>query len=171
LYDNRFCQRQHCAPTAVCQNVSVNLNSGGTASVTAAQVNNNSTDNCGTVTLDGVSPSSFGCANLGANTVILTVSDENGNTAMCSATVTVNDNMAPMAVCQNVSVNLNAGGTASVTAAQVNNNGSTDNCGTVTLDGVSPNSFGCANLGANTVILTVSDENGNSATCSQQPSR
>jgi hypothetical protein len=73
-----------------------------------------------------------------------------------TATVTVNDNMAPTAVCQNVSVNLNAGGTASVTAAQVNNN-STDNCGTVTLDGVSPSSFGCANLGANTVTLTVSD--------------
>jgi hypothetical protein len=153
------------APTAVCQNVPVNLNSMGSASVTAAQVNNGSSDNCGTVNLVGVSPGTFTCANLGGNAVTLTINDGNGNSATCSATVTVSDNTAPMAVCKNASVNLNSGGTANVTAGQVNN-GSSDNCGTANLVGVSPSSFTCADLGANTVTLTVNDGHGNSATCS-----
>ncbi len=150
------------APTAVCQNVTVQLGAGGTASVTAAQVNNGSSDNCGIASLS-VSPSSFTCANVGANTVTLTVTDVNGNVSTCTATVTVQDNIAPTAVCQNITLQLSAGGAASVTAAQVNN-GSSDNCGIASL-AVSPSSFTCANVGANTVTLTVTDVNGRVSTC------
>ncbi|MCB9273921.1 MAG: hypothetical protein H6564_07760 [Lewinellaceae bacterium] len=49
------------------------------------------------------------------------MTDVNGNSATCSASVTVQDNIAPTASCQNVTVQLNAGGSASVTATQVNN--------------------------------------------------
>jgi PKD repeat protein len=150
------------APTAVCQNISVNLNSSGAATITAAQVNNGSSDACGIASLS-VSPSSFTCSNVGANTVTLTVTDNNGNTSTCTATVTVNDVTPPTAVCQNVTVNLNAAGTVSITAAQVNN-GSSDACGVLSLS-VSPSTFNCSNVGANTVTLTVTDVNGNTATC------
>jgi hypothetical protein len=91
------------------------------------------------------------------------VTDTNGNTATCTSTVTVEDNVAPNALCQNVTVQLNAAGTASVTAAQVDN-GSSDACGIASMT-VSPNAFGCVNTGANTVTLTVTDVNGNSSTC------
>jgi hypothetical protein len=154
--------QDNVAPTAICQNVTVQLNAAGTASVTAAQVNNGSTDNCAIQSMN-VSPNTFSCANVGANTVTLTVMDVNGNSSSCNATVTVQDNVAPTAVCQNVTVQLNASGTASVTAAQVNN-GSTDNCAIQSIS-VSPNSFSCTNLGANTVTLTVTDVNGNVSTC------
>jgi len=152
-------------PTAVCQNVAVNL-SGNTATVTASQILNAalSSDNCGVVTAQSVSPNSFTCSNLGENAVTLTVNDGHGNAATCAATVTVSDATAPTAVCQNLPVSLNSSGTASISAAQVNN-GSTDNCGTVNLGGISSNTFTCSDLGANTVTLTINDGHGNAATC------
>jgi len=60
----------------------------GSASITAADINNGSTDECGPVTLSA-SKISFDCSNIGSNTVRLTVTDATGNTATCSATVTV----------------------------------------------------------------------------------
>ena len=149
-------------PTALCQDVTVNLNASGAATVTAAQVNNGSADNCGVASLT-LSQTSFTCADVGANTVTLTVTDDSGNTAQCTATVTVLDVTAPVALCKDVSVNLSASGTASVTAAQVDN-GSSDNCGSVDL-ALDQTAFTCADVGANTVTLTVTDDSGNAATC------
>jgi PKD repeat protein len=71
----------------MCKNVTVTL-SGGAASVTAAQIDNGSSDACGIASMS-VSPSSFNCTNIGANTVTLTVTDNNGNSSTCTATVTV----------------------------------------------------------------------------------
>ncbi|MCF8459885.1 MAG: HYR domain-containing protein [Flavobacteriales bacterium] len=147
-------------PTAICQNITVQLNGAGTATITAAQVDNGSNDNC-SVTLSAT-PLSFTCANTGANTVTLTATDPSGNTDQCTSTVTVQDNVDPTAICQNITVQLNGAGTATITAAQVNN-GSNDNC-SVTLS-ATPLSFTCANTGANTVTLTATDPSGNSATC------
>jgi PKD repeat protein len=154
--------QDNIAPTAICQNLTVQLNASGTASITAAQINNGSSDNCGIQSVT-VSPNSFSCANIGTNTVTLTVTDVNGNVSTCNATVTVQDNIAPTAICQNITVQLNASGNASITAAQINN-GSSDNCGIQSAT-VSPNSFSCANIGTNTVTLTVTDVNGNVSTC------
>ncbi|MEM6270199.1 MAG: HYR domain-containing protein, partial [Bacteroidota bacterium] len=149
-------------PVANCQNVTVQLNAAGNGSVTAAQVNNGSSDACGIASLS-VAPNTFGCADVGANTVTLTVTDVNNNTSTCTATATVQDNVAPNAVCQNVTVQLNAAGNGSVTAAQVDG-GSTDACG-IASRSVSPNSFNCGNVGPNTVTLTVTDNNNNVSTC------
>ena len=84
----------------------------------------------------------------------LTVTDAAGNTDQCTATVTVEDNVSPTAVCQPVTVQLDGSGNATVTAAQVDG-GSSDNC-SITSMSVSPSTFTCANAGANTVTLTVS---------------
>ncbi|MFM7822461.1 MAG: HYR domain-containing protein, partial [Bacteroidota bacterium] len=132
-------------------------------SITASQVNNGSSDNCGIASV-AVSQTSFTCANFGANTFTLTVTDVNGNFSSCTATVTIVDNIAPTAVCQNISVYLNALGTASITASQINN-GSSDNCGIASMS-LSKTSFNCSNVGNNAVTLTVTDVNGNSSTCS-----
>jgi hypothetical protein len=75
-------------PIAVCQDVTLTLNTSGTAGITAAQVNDGSSDNCGIAGLS-VSPNSFDCSDLGANTVTLTVTDQCNNTATCTANVTV----------------------------------------------------------------------------------
>jgi gliding motility-associated-like protein len=153
--------RDAVAPVVVTRPVTVQLNAAGTATVTAAQVNNGSTDNCSIATIT-VSPTSFTCANVGPNTVTLTATDASGNTSTGTAVVTVQDLVAPTVVTQPVTVLLNANGQASITAAQINN-GSTDNCGVNSVT-VSPSTFTCANLGPNTVTLTVTDVNGNTAT-------
>ena len=81
----------------------------------------------------------------------------------CTFDVTVEDNEAPNAVCQNWTVELNANGYGSITAAQIDG-GSNDACGIASLS-VSPSSFNCGNLGGNTVTLTVTDNNQNPSTC------
>jgi hypothetical protein len=97
------------------------------------------------------------------NTVILTVTDNNMNTSTCSANVVVQDLVAPIANCQAVSVWLDGLGGATATALSVNN-GSTDACGIYSYELID-STFTCANIGNNTVTLTVTDVNNNSATC------
>jgi gliding motility-associated-like protein len=154
--------RDAVAPVAVTRPVTLQLNASGTATLTAAQVDNGSSDNCSIATMI-VSPNTFTCANVGTNTVTLTVTDASGNSSTpVTAVVTVQDQVDPTVVTQPVTVQLSSAGTASITAAQVNNN-SSDNCSIATMT-VSPNTFTCANLGANTVTLTVTDVNGNIST-------
>ncbi|MCB0533607.1 MAG: hypothetical protein KDD14_15515 [Saprospiraceae bacterium] len=149
-------------PTALCQNVTVELNSGGTGSTTAAAVNNGSSDACGIQGLS-LSKTSFNCSEVGANTVTLTVTDVNSNTNTCTATVTVEDNVPPTANCRDVTVELNASGMGSTTAAAVDNS-SQDACGGQGLS-LSKTTFDCSNVGANTVTLIVTDVNSNANTC------
>jgi hypothetical protein len=52
---------------------------------------------------------------VGAQTVTLTVTDANGNTSTCDATVTIEDNIAPTAICQNITVQLDATGNVTIT--------------------------------------------------------
>ena len=153
---------ENTPPTAVCQDITIQLDATGNASIVGADVDGGSFDNCGTTTLN-VNPSTFDCSDLGANTVTLTATDASGNSASCTATVTVEDNIDPAAICQDITVQLDASGNATVSAANVNN-GSTDNCSITNLS-VTPNSFSCANLGTNTVTLTVSDGAGNTSSC------
>ena len=68
--------------------------------------------------------------------------DPSGNFATVTQTITVNDQTAPIAVCQPVTAYLNAFGNATITAAQVNN-GSTDNCGVASMS-LSKTTFTCA---------------------------
>ncbi len=150
------------APTARCNNLSPILSPGGTVSISVGQVNNASTDNCSIATT-AISASTFTCANVGPNNVVLTVTDIFGNVGTCTSVVTVTDTVAPQAVCRNVTAYLNGAGTTSVTTAQVNN-GSTDNCGTVVL-ALSATSFVCTQTGSNNVTLTVTDGFGNARTC------
>ncbi|MCK6639339.1 MAG: HYR domain-containing protein [Bacteroidia bacterium] len=148
-------------PVVNTQNLTLQLNAAGTASIIPAMVNNGSTDACGIASMS-VSPNSFSCANIGANTVTLTVTDVNGNSRTGTAIVTVADTVHPVAICQNISVTL-SGGTATITGAMINN-GSYDNCSVASLS-ASPNTFTCSNTGANTVTLTVTDQSGNSSSC------
>ncbi|WP_452608620.1 collagen-binding domain-containing protein [Roseivirga echinicomitans] len=149
------------APTVITQNITVSLDASGNAIITADQINNGSSDNCGIASVT-VSKTSFDCSNIGSNTVTLTVTDNNGNTSTKTATVTIVDNITPTVITQNIAVSLDASGNASITAAQVDN-GSSDNCGIASVT-VSKTNFDCSNIGTNTVTLTVTDNNGNTST-------
>ncbi len=150
------------APIALCQNITVQLDATGNTSIVAGDIDNGSSDNCGIATLTA-SQTTFDCSNIGANTVTLTVEDIHGNTSTCTATVTVEDNVAPVALCQDIIVQLDAAGNATITGNDIDN-GSSDACGIASVT-VAPNSFTCGNIGANAVVLTVTDNNGNVSTC------
>ncbi len=149
-------------PTALCQNITVQLDATGNASIAAADIDGGSTDACGIASL-AASPNTFNCSNVGANTVTLTVTDNNGNTATCSATVTVEDNVSPTVTCQALTVQLDGSGNASIVATDLVN-ASSDNCG-VASTSADVTSFTCADVGPNTVTVTVTDVNGNTSTC------
>ncbi len=101
----------------------------------------------------------------GTTTVTWIVTDDTGNTASCEQTVTVNDDEDPIAICQDITVQLNADGHVVITANEIDN-GSNDNCGIVGSLTIDKDTFDSSDIGANTVELTVTDINGNTATCS-----
>ena len=148
-------------PVAIAQNITLQLDASGAASIAASQIDNGSSDACGIATIT-VSQESFDCSHVGANEITLTVTDNNGNVSTDIATVTVEDKVDPEAIAQDLTVELDASGAGSITAAQIDN-GSSDACGIATMT-VSQESFDCTHLGANTVTLTVTDNNGNEST-------
>ncbi|TVZ57636.1 putative secreted protein (Por secretion system target) [Flavobacteriaceae bacterium MAR_2010_105] len=127
----------------------------------ASGIDNGSNDACGIQSL-ALSKTSFNCSEVGSNTVILTVTDNNGNQSTCTATVTVEDHVAPIALCQDITIQLDAAGAASIVPADIDG-GSSDACG-FTL-AASKTTFDCSNVGTNTVTLTVTDANGNATNC------
>ena len=74
--------------------VTLYLDAAGNASLTAMDLDNGSTFDCGFLNMD-ISRSSFSCANLGYNQVFLNVEDVNGNTDECSTNVYVRDELPP----------------------------------------------------------------------------
>lgn len=107
----------------------------------------------------GVESLSFDCSNVGDNPVTLLVTDVNGNVSTADATVTVEDNVAAEVITQNITVQLNANGSASITTAMIDN-GSNDACGIAGYE-LNQYDFDCSHVGNNTVTLTVTDVNGN----------
>ncbi|MEM7572752.1 MAG: HYR domain-containing protein [Bacteroidota bacterium] len=150
------------APTAVCQAATVMLDANGVGTLLAQALDGGSSDNCGIASFSA-SQTSFGCVDVGDQTITLTAADASGNSASCSATVTVVDQVAPTAICQDITLDLDASGQASLTTAQIDN-GSTDACGVANLS-LDMNSFDCTQVGPNTITLTAMDVNGNSNTC------
>jgi outer membrane protein assembly factor BamB len=146
------------APVAQCQNVTVSAdeNCQADADINAGSYDPDPDDS---ITLQQ-NPS--GPYAIGATEVTLTVTDLEGESDSCVATVTVVDNTAPNVQTKNVIVQLNSGGTASITADDIDN-GSSDTCGIASMT-VAPSEFTCADLGDNTVTLEVTDVNGNSGT-------
>ncbi len=152
-------------PNAVCQDITVQLDASGNVSIVGTQVDGGSSDACGIASFD-VSPSTFTCANIGANTVTLTVTDNNGNTDNCTATVTVEDNIAPIITCPADIVVANIAGTCGNTVNYTLPT-ATDNCGIASIiqtAGLPSGSVFPPNTTTNTFEVT--DVNGNTATCS-----
>ncbi|MDP5091975.1 MAG: tandem-95 repeat protein, partial [Polaribacter sp.] len=83
------CNTDTTPPTAIAQDITITLNAQGTATITAAQINNNSIDNSGGALTYSINKTDFTCDDLGINQVTLTVTDEAGNSAIATANVTV----------------------------------------------------------------------------------
>ncbi|MEY3368752.1 MAG: hypothetical protein RI973_1907, partial [Bacteroidota bacterium] len=87
--------------------------------------------------------------------------------ANCTDTTSLNvtaipDNTLPTALCKDITVNF-VTSAVTIAVAQIDN-GSSDNCGILTMS-LSETTFDCSNLGVNDVTLTVTDFSGNSNSC------
>jgi len=112
-----------------------------------------------------LSKSSFSCVDIGANSIILTVTDAYGATANCTAVVTVIDNTIPVISC---SPNITVSCAADVAAVNTASITVTDNCPvTVTHEGDVITNQTCANKFTLTRKYKATDASGNSATCQQ----
>ncbi len=149
-------------PVAICQNINVALDEFGAVSILASDVDGGSTDNCGIDSL-AIDIDTFDCSHIGSNNITLTVTDVNGNNSSCVAMVTVEDNVDPEAICQNINIVLNESGTVTILASDIDG-GSTDVCG-IDSTAIDIDTFDCSHIGANNVTLTVTDLNGNSSSC------
>jgi hypothetical protein len=152
-------------PVVITQNITVELGANGTVTITPAQINNGSTDNCAiaTYSLDKIT---FDCSNRGANTVTLTVTDNHGNQSTATAVVTVEDNILPTITAPaNVTANTdNALCAALLAGVNLGTPVTGDNCSVASVTNNAPASFP---VGVTTVIWTVTDAKGNTATATQ----
>ena len=172
------------APVITCPSNIVQSNDAGLCSAVVNYSTPVGTDNCsGATTVMTFGLPTGSTFSKGITTSLYTVTDASGNTATCSFTVTINDTEVPTAICQNITVTLDNTGSATVTPSQINN-GSSDNCGPVTLS-FGPNSyfcinqalvqselsvggsicFTCADIGAHVIPLVVTDASGLTSTC------
>ena len=150
-------------PIAVCQDITVQLDAAGMATIVPADVDGGSTNNCGSLT-SSLDIDSFDCTDVGTPvTVTLTVVDQEGNTSSCMAVVTIEDNVAATAVCQDITISLDSNGMAMIVPADIDG-GSTDACGVSSIS-IDMNTFDCSNVGPNDVTLSVLDINGNTSSC------
>ncbi|MCG9971488.1 FG-GAP-like repeat-containing protein, partial [Christiangramia crocea] len=101
------------APVASCQNFTAQLGPNGTVTITPDDVNDGSSDDKAGFTL-AIDNDTFDCSNIGENEVTLTITDSDDVTDTCTATVTVEDNTAPTAIAQDVTVYLDENGQASI---------------------------------------------------------
>ena len=122
-------------------------------------------DNCGVASVvqtDG--PASGSMFPIGDTTIEYTATDVNGNTNVCTFTITVTDMEAPVAVCQDITLEIDpVTGVTTIVPGDVDG-GSTDNCGIASLS-LDNDTFTCADVGVNVVTLTVTDDEGNSSDC------
>ena len=146
------------SPLAVCQNITVELGDNGTVTVTAETIDGGSSDNVGITSFE-LNLSTFTCNDIGDNDVILTVFDAVGNSDSCDAVITVEDNILPNIVGQNITVSLEGNPSVTVAAEEVDNE-SFDNCSIVSLT-LTPNTF--TTVGTFDATLEGIDDSGNMA--------
>ena len=150
-------------PVVITKNITVQL-SNGSATITEADINNGSTDNCGIASYS-LDKTSFNCSNVGTNTVTLTITDFQGNSASATANVIVNGGGSPATItasgpttfCSGSSVTL----TASAGASYLWSDGSTTPSITVNQPGdysvTVTNASGCSSVSAKTTVAVYSN--------------
>lgn len=169
LYANNYSSEisitfQNNPPQVICQDITVQLDIDGNATITVDDIDNGSSAASGIVSLD-ISKTDFTCDDVGDNTVTLTLVDNNGVSVSCTSTVTVEDVSEPNFFCLNtITVQLDTNGEASLNIDELDGISVSDACGIASAI-FSQNMFTCDDIGSNAVSLTTTDVNGNTSTC------
>ncbi|MDN3633866.1 hypothetical protein QWY85_04295, partial [Neolewinella lacunae] len=103
------------APIVTCEEIVVQLDEAGAGTYCEIALFE-ATDNCAVNFAPFDQCFVLGCADVGTFEVPITVSDFSGNSSSCTATVTVEDNVPPVALCQDVTIELDEEGNASIAA-------------------------------------------------------
>ena len=149
-------------PQVSCTTATVFLDSTGNYLLNPAILIQSSTDVC-TIDTSFGAPFMFNCTQLGANTVMMHVLDPSGNADSCQTTLTVRDNIHPVAICDSVELQLDSAGTA-ILSPLVLGALSFDNCGIDSMV-VSQTNFDCGDNNWVPVTLTLFDGTGNISNC------
>ena len=152
------------APMMICQDVTVELDANGMGSITVGDVDNGSSDNCSNEITLSLSQTSFDCDDIGSNNVWLYGEDECGNVDSCMAVITVEDNILPTIVCPaDMTVSTDDGLCEAVVDYVIT---ADDNCNYVItqLEGLASGESFPQGTTTNTYMVT--DDGGNTATCS-----
>ncbi|BDS13802.1 gliding motility-associated C-terminal domain-containing protein [Aureispira anguillae] len=157
-------------PVMACQPVTVNihLSAGGVAPVSASMFDAGTADACGIANLSFTgAPNLVTCAHVGTHPITLIATDANGNMDSCITTLTVLDTVSPTITCNNITVDLNGFGNATIDSSNTSLYTVVDACGvsTLTLNGSNVVNYTCADVGLDTVVLTATDVSGNTASC------
>ena len=139
--------------------VTVNVDAASCEATGVALGTPTTADNCSVASTTSDAPAAFP---LGDTVVTWTVTDGTGNTATATQTVTVVDDIDPVAIAQDITVSVGDNPYIEITEADVDN-GSSDNCSiaSITFD---VTQFDCSMFGDNVVTMTVTDTSGNTAT-------
>lgn len=136
------------------------LNSSGSVSITTDDVDDSSTDNCGIESYQ-ISQSNFDCSQLGTNFINFTIADKSSNKVTQSVRITVRDTFAPVLKTKAVTLFLNQYGFAVLSISDIDD-GSSDNC-RISTRNLNQSVFTCGNLGTNSIVYTLTDLSGNTA--------
>ena len=110
------------APILVLKNATVELDNNGSVTLSPAQFDNGSTDECGIASWS-LTPNTFNCAQIGQHDVTITATDPGGRSSTGTVVVTVIDNFLPALLCPGNITNGGCNPVVQFTLPQV-----TDNC-------------------------------------------
>lgn len=161
-------------PVAQCKSGIVEIPATGgnsMAVVTPQDIDDGSFDDAGgPVTLefaDGETELTFPCPSDNASLVhfvVLMAIDQSGNESSCFAFVLITDPTPPVAICKDITVELDGNGAAGINNTAIND-GSFDNCSNNLFSAQFVISFSCDDIGPNTVTLTARDGGNNASNC------
>ncbi len=151
----------HTPPVARARDLILELDTNGQASISVADVDAGSYDNCGPVTIS-LNRTTFDCSDLGNLQVRLTVTDAGGNMSEALSDIRIVDNTPPVIQATDLTLTLDENGRAAISTDNLIT-GISDNCGIWSVS-VSQNEFNCEHIGENQVVITIEDVQGNRTT-------
>ncbi|MGB3591232.1 MAG: T9SS type A sorting domain-containing protein [Nonlabens sp.] len=140
------------------QNISIELDASGNATLDISQVDDGTFDDCTlvSVALDQANMT-YDCSMIGINTVTVTAMDAASKTSTLDVDITVVDSIDPTASAQDFTVDLNQMPSVTISPGDIDN-GSSDNC---TIASLSLDQDTFTAVGTYTVILMATDASGN----------
>ncbi len=152
-------------PITSCQDITIIIDSTNYATLLPSLIDAGTYDFYGPSVLS-LSQSSFNCQSPITNIVTMYATSLNGLVDSCQSTVTVTENIFPIALCHDTVFMMDTTCLVTISAVDIDN-GSTDNCNQISYS-LSQSTFNCSNIGVNTVTMTVTDLYGNTSQCTSQ---